>query len=540
MKAIFSGITVPLLILVLTAQFTSASDFTELENKANQGDTEAMYELGEMYENGAGIIQNYVEAHKWYNIAASRGYLKARNARNAIAEKMIAEQLAEAQKLAIQWKPSIAKESEAEPEINDKKQLLLQELYKAIHNSEVDKVKVLLDSGADPNAEIFTGVPILMVAVRENQKPIVETLVNAGADVNVTIKKGMTLLMISIKDGHSDIAKYLIEKGANVDVQSDNGSTALSLAKSKEFDTIVRLIKRAGEKSEREEKDQITGNIFDVVEQGDVETLKKLLARGTDPNKRDMKGRFPLIYAASGGHEEIVEALIRAGADVNMKATDDSTALMAATLQGHNSIVTFLLGKGADISAKNSDGETALNIARQKGYDGIAGLLTINLRSSYRDLGYGQVKTALKKYNFFDQHRNETGDFVNDYELKIMRGDEVVKDHATGLVWHQSGSEKNMNWKDAKRWIQDLNRTGYAGYQDWRLPTVQEAASLLESSENDDYLYIDPLFNSQQRLIWTGDSFGSRGAWDVNFVTGGVIWRYTVLNLYVRPVRSFK
>ncbi len=53
---------------------------------------------------------------------------------------------------------------------------------------------------------------------------------------------------------------------------------------------------------------------------------------------------------------------------------------------------------------------------------------------------------------------------------------------------------------------------------------MEEAASLLESNENDDYLYIAPLFYITQRLILTGDSFGTRGAWDVNLVAGGLIW----------------
>ncbi|MDR4504812.1 MAG: ankyrin repeat domain-containing protein [Candidatus Scalindua sp.] len=538
MKRISGFVITPVLILVLTAQITFAASIAELEIRANQGDGEAMYELAEMYQNGVGALQNYVEAHKWYNIASSRGYVKARNARDIIAEKMIDEQLAEAQKLAAQWEPSESKVSETETK--NKKQLLLEELFKAIHDSDGDKLQALLDSGADPDTEIFTGVPLLMVAVGENKKPIVEALVNGGADVNVMIKKGLTLLMIAIKDGHSDIAKYLIEQGANLDVISDNGSTALSLAKSKGFDDVVKRIKKAGGKDEQGGKGQIPGDIIAVVKKGDVERVKELLAWGADRNKTDRKGWFPLMFAAFAGHEEIVAVLINSGVQINTKATDGSTALMAATLQGHYSIVKLLLEKGADKTVENNSGATALDIARQKGYDEIAGLLTIKLRSTYSNLSYDQVKAALKKYNFFDQNRNQTGEFINDYELKMINGDDVVLDHITNLMWHQSGSEKNMKWKDAKEWIDNLNRRVYAGYNDWRLPTVEEAASLLESTENDDFLYIDPVFNITQRLIWTGDSFGTRGAWDANFVTGGVIWRFTDSDLHARPVRSVK
>ncbi|GAX62571.1 hypothetical protein SCALIN_C35_0010 [Candidatus Scalindua japonica] len=291
---------------------------------------------------------------------------------------------------------------------------------------------------------------------------------------------------------------------------------------------------------DREGKGLITRDILEAAKEGDVELLKQLLVREADQNKTDKKGWFPLMYASFGGHKEIVEALLNAGVDINRRTTDGSTALMAATLQGDNSIVKLLLEKGADKTVKNNYGVTALSTARQKGYDEIVGLLTVNLRSSYSDLGYSQVKTILKEYNFFDLLSNETGNFINDYELKIIKGDDVVQDNITGLMWHKSGSEKNMKWEDAKTWIEDLNNMGYAGGDDWRLPTVEEAASLLESSVNNDFLYIDPVFDIMQRLIWTGDRFGSRGAWNVNFATGNVIWRFTNLNLYVRPVRSVK
>ena len=121
------------------------------------------------------------------------------------------------------------------------------------------------------------------------------------------------------------------------------------------------------------------------------------------------------------------------------------------------------------------------------------------------------------------------------YEEKSINGDKVVIDHATGLMWHQSGSSNYMRWNSAKDWIRDLNRRGYAGYQDWRLPTLEEAVSLLEASRKND-IYIDPVFNNEQWGIWTGDRHDSGGTWSVYFSLGNVRWR--VKNRYARPVRS--
>ena len=124
----------------------------------------------------------------------------------------------------------------------------------------------------------------------------------------------------------------------------------------------------------------------------------------------------------------------------------------------------------------------------------------------------------------------------------------MVVDHATGLMWYQSGSEKDMVWNEARQWVKDLNSRGYAGNSDWRLPTVEEAASLLKSSKNADDLYNDTIFDVTQSSIWTGDKNDSAsyldGVWSIRF-TGGygggsVCWCYENASNYVRPVRSMK
>jgi len=85
---------------------TSLKEFGKL---ARHGHTEAQYNLGLMYEEGWCVPQDYVLAHMWINIAASRmageeqkAYSKARD---RVAKKMTPSQIAEAQKLAREWKP---------------------------------------------------------------------------------------------------------------------------------------------------------------------------------------------------------------------------------------------------------------------------------------------------------------------------------------------------------------------------------------------------------------------------------------------------
>jgi len=166
----------------------------------------------------------------------------------------------------------------------------------------------------------------------------------------------------------------------------------------------------------------------------------------------------------------------------------------------------------------------------------------ITLRSSYKTLSVSEVQSmANVSIREEDEYGFSGHSTINhDYSLKAVSGDVVVVDNATGLMWHQSGSDDVIRYGGDKEWVEDLNsEEGYAGYNDWRLPTVDEAVSLLESSRIDGGLYIDPVFSEEQEVIWTGDKFdGSEAAWSVYFIYGSVSRSYVYYSIYVRPVRS--
>ena len=65
-----------------------------------KGHAEAQNNLGFMYANGDGVIQDYVYAYMWFNIAASQGNKDAIKNRDIVAQEMTSSQIAKAQKLA--------------------------------------------------------------------------------------------------------------------------------------------------------------------------------------------------------------------------------------------------------------------------------------------------------------------------------------------------------------------------------------------------------------------------------------------------------
>jgi len=92
---------------MVTQDYAEAAKW--LRKAAEQGNANAQYYLGMAYSNGKGVTQDYVQAYMWCDLSAAvlTGELRetASKLRDAIAKKMTTQQIAEAQRLAREWKP---------------------------------------------------------------------------------------------------------------------------------------------------------------------------------------------------------------------------------------------------------------------------------------------------------------------------------------------------------------------------------------------------------------------------------------------------
>lgn len=71
---------------------------------AAQGDVTAYFDLGVAFSTGShGAECDLIEAHKWFNLAASKGHEEAGWCRADISDEMTAREIAEAQRRARQW-----------------------------------------------------------------------------------------------------------------------------------------------------------------------------------------------------------------------------------------------------------------------------------------------------------------------------------------------------------------------------------------------------------------------------------------------------
>ncbi len=80
-----------------------------LQLAAEQGEPTAQFLLGLLFDKGYGVPQDWVQAEVWLNLAASQARGNQRDywarIRDAVADKLTLDQLAEAQRRALAWVP---------------------------------------------------------------------------------------------------------------------------------------------------------------------------------------------------------------------------------------------------------------------------------------------------------------------------------------------------------------------------------------------------------------------------------------------------
>jgi hypothetical protein len=138
----------------------------------------------------------------------------------------------------------------------------------------------------------------------------------------------------------------------------------------------------------------------------------------------------------------------------------------------------------------------------------------IQFRSKPAALSEEQTKVIIKKYNFYARPDNlQSKGFKNDFVLQ--KNGQVVFDRASGLMWQRETSPKFILFgkvSDSRKGeienaydnIQRLNEQKFAGFSDWRIPTLEEAMSLTDPDN-----CIDPIF-PKTGAMWTCDSHDKR------------------------------
>ena len=246
--------------------------------------------------------------------------------------------------------------------------------------------KLLIEAGADVNYRSISGdaeVPVLSYAIRKGNVNMVKFLLRSGADPNCQriFKNGgfSSALMGSIFNYPNDeIAKLLIGAGADVNcVDSSNGRNLPILhgAIIKGNFKITQLLLHNGANPNSElvyaNGDRTSALRLSIVQYPNDEIAKLLIGAGADVNYIQHQGnlRIPILFSAiPEGNVKMMSYLLSNGADPNAQATDTSGTFRSSALQSSISrcqndiIAKMLVNAGADVNCiEKKDGcETPL------------------------------------------------------------------------------------------------------------------------------------------------------------------------------------
>ena len=211
-------------------------------------------------------------------------------------------------------------------------------LCTAIRNSDDKMVQMLLDKGAYINTHSDYHSALRAASYTNNDK-LMQMLLDKEVDINVRSEIYGDALKVALSGGHEKVVQMLFNQGADMNAQAYG--TALRAASSRGYDKVVQI----------------------------------LLNKGADVNAQDENHSTALKEASFSGHHKVVQMLLDKGADINAQGREFGNALQAASSKDHHKVVQMMLDKGADVNAQGGEFGNALNAASYNGHNKVARLL---------------------------------------------------------------------------------------------------------------------------------------------------------------------
>lgn len=143
------------------------------------------------------------------------------------------------------------------------------------------------------------------------------------------------------------------------------------------------------------------------------------------------------------------------------------------------------------------------------------------LRAEGKVVNRQEAEEMAATHGFYDSRHNQGGNFANDL---VDNGDALtVTDQATGLMWQRAGCDLTTI-RNVQQYVAGLNAARFAGFTGWRLPTMEEAFSLLEPVLNAKGVHLHPCFSREQPFIFLADQRKPGGYWFMDFKQATAFW----------------
>ncbi|HTE14795.1 MAG TPA: TIR domain-containing protein [Burkholderiales bacterium] len=165
---------------------------------------------------------------------------------------------------------------------------------------------------------------------------------------------------------------------------------------------------------------------------------------------------------------------------------------------------------------------------------------TVTLRAAPAVVSADEARAMVAQRDFFHARWNAAGAAAPlELERQVLGTDVVVKETHYQLLWQQRASPQPLDHNGAQHYVQQLNALRFAGYSDWRLPTLEEAMALMGSGSAED-CRLHRLFERSGQITRTADTTDGGKDWIVYFCDGVAEQEVPGFNAQARAVRSLR
>jgi len=219
------------------------------------------------------------------------------------------------------------------------------------------------------------------LGAKKGKREWVERALDAGTPATARDEHGTSLLEAAVGGGDREIVELLLSRGAELDEEAR--ADAVALARARGDESLAAVVEQFvwEEPSDPFAKRQALAK---AAREGDGVALRRLLARGHDPNVSRYNGSGALHWAANRGDLEMVALLLDHGAKPNATGCL-GTPIHAAVVSAKVEVIELLLARGAQVHARDSTGESALERARRGNQSAMVELLLSHTREKRRE-----------------------------------------------------------------------------------------------------------------------------------------------------------